>query len=202
VTTWVVSDTGGWVALGSSGLPASGVTPGTYGDSTHVGQFTVNLAGQVTAASNVAISGGGGGGSGFTLVARTTFTSSVSTSGTTFATGANLLPSSLAFTGDGTTDYFVQLFARQWSNTGASGTHNRMSVNYDSADAGIVADYAFAGSGFSGSLVASAVLAAPTAAAHTVNFRLFVSAGTGTVSVGAGGAGQSMPGVALLYKFA
>jgi hypothetical protein len=35
---------------------ASGVTPGTYGDSTHVGQFTVNALGIVTTASSVSIS--------------------------------------------------------------------------------------------------------------------------------------------------
>jgi len=58
--TWVVTDTGGWTELSAGDLPASGVTAGTYGDSTHVGQFTVNVAGQVTAASDVAISGGGG----------------------------------------------------------------------------------------------------------------------------------------------
>jgi hypothetical protein len=43
------------------GLAASGVTAGTYGDATHVARVTVNTEGLVTAASNVAISGGGGG---------------------------------------------------------------------------------------------------------------------------------------------
>lgn len=59
MTTFVVTDTGGWTELGSGDLPASGVTPGTYGDATHVGQVTVNAAGQVTAASDVAITGSG-----------------------------------------------------------------------------------------------------------------------------------------------
>lgn len=41
-------------------LPDSGVTAGTYGDSTHVAQVTVAASGVVTAASNVAVSGGSG----------------------------------------------------------------------------------------------------------------------------------------------
>jgi hypothetical protein len=43
-------------------LANTAVTPGTYGDSTHVGQFTVDAKGRITAASNVAVSGGGGSG--------------------------------------------------------------------------------------------------------------------------------------------
>ena len=35
---------------------ASGVTPGTYGDSTHVAQFTVDTTGRVTYATNIALS--------------------------------------------------------------------------------------------------------------------------------------------------
>lgn len=38
-------------------LPASGVTAATYGDSTHVGQFTVSADGIITAASAIGISG-------------------------------------------------------------------------------------------------------------------------------------------------
>lgn len=41
------------------------VTPGTYGDSTHTPQITVDQQGRVTAASNVAISSSGGGSSPF-----------------------------------------------------------------------------------------------------------------------------------------
>lgn len=41
-------------------LAATAVSPATYGDSTHVAQVTVDQKGRITAASNVAISGGGG----------------------------------------------------------------------------------------------------------------------------------------------
>lgn len=42
-------------------LANSGATAGTYGDATHVGQFTVDAKGRITAASSVAISSGGTG---------------------------------------------------------------------------------------------------------------------------------------------
>ena len=38
------------------------VTAGTYGNSTQVAQITIDAQGRITAASNVAITGGGGGG--------------------------------------------------------------------------------------------------------------------------------------------
>lgn len=40
-------------------LANTAVTPGTYGDATHVGRFTVDAKGRLTAASNVAITGSG-----------------------------------------------------------------------------------------------------------------------------------------------
>jgi len=42
-------------AVGASQLAATTVTAGSYGDATHVGQFTVDGDGRLTAASNVAI---------------------------------------------------------------------------------------------------------------------------------------------------
>lgn len=43
-------------------LPATAVTAASYGDATHVGSFTVDATGRLTAASNVSITGGGGSG--------------------------------------------------------------------------------------------------------------------------------------------
>lgn len=40
-------------------LPPNGVTAGTYGDSTHIGQFKVNAQGLVTFADNISFTGGG-----------------------------------------------------------------------------------------------------------------------------------------------
>jgi len=43
-------------------LVASGVTPGVYGDAANTPRLTIDAKGRITAASNVAITGGGGGG--------------------------------------------------------------------------------------------------------------------------------------------
>lgn len=48
----------GLTTSGTISLKDTAVTPGTYGDSTHVGQFTVDQQGRITAAANVATAGG------------------------------------------------------------------------------------------------------------------------------------------------
>jgi len=49
-------------------LKATGVAAATYGDATHVPQIAVDAKGRITAASNVAVSGGGGGNITFDLI--------------------------------------------------------------------------------------------------------------------------------------
>jgi len=51
-------------SIGPDALASTTVTAGSYGDATHVGQFTVDQDGRLTAAANVTISGGGGAPSG------------------------------------------------------------------------------------------------------------------------------------------
>ena len=65
LSTTIFDISAGNVIIKSGGISATmlastAVTPATYGDSTHVGQFTVDQQGRITAASSVAISGGGG----------------------------------------------------------------------------------------------------------------------------------------------
>lgn len=57
--TGAVSAAPGWNTIAASDLPNTAVTPGTYGDATHVGQFTVDQQGRLTFAADVAISGSG-----------------------------------------------------------------------------------------------------------------------------------------------
>lgn len=65
----VGAGTGISVAANTVGLANTAVTPGSYGDATHTGQFTVDQQGRITAAASVAISGGGGGAGTWSVIA-------------------------------------------------------------------------------------------------------------------------------------
>jgi hypothetical protein len=62
VTAGVGLDGGVITTSGTIDLADTAVTAGTYGDATNSAQITIDPQGRITAASNVAISGGGGGG--------------------------------------------------------------------------------------------------------------------------------------------
>jgi hypothetical protein len=62
-------------------LTTSGVTAGTYGNATTVGQFTVDAKGRITGVTNITISGGGGGGGTVTSVAASTSLAGLSWTG-------------------------------------------------------------------------------------------------------------------------
>ena len=69
VTLNVGAGTGIGIGANDVHLLDTAVTPGTYGDATHVGQFVVDQQGRVTGASNIAIAASGGGGSVFSMPA-------------------------------------------------------------------------------------------------------------------------------------
>jgi hypothetical protein len=68
ITAGVGLDGGEITVAGTIDLADTAVTPGTYGDDTHVAQVTIDQQGRITAASEVAITGGGGGGPPQTLI--------------------------------------------------------------------------------------------------------------------------------------
>lgn len=141
----------------------------------------------------VAVTGGGGGG--FAAYGKRTTGSPISTSSTTFAGGVNLLGSNLSFVADGTSDYLVEVSAPAIQNS-ANGGETILNLVLDGSDAGsfYILVAANAGSQNQGpGLHSRGVLVAPSAGAHTVNIRLWVSAGTGLVQFGAGGAGNDAP---------
>lgn len=67
------------VAAGTLTLANTAVTPASYGDATHVGTFTVDSKGRLTAAANVAITGGGTGANTATLSIASTSSTGPST---------------------------------------------------------------------------------------------------------------------------
>lgn len=119
-------------------------------------------------------------------------TTSVSTVGTTYAAGADVLASPLSFTADGSSDYLVTLATPQLTNPGII----TFAFNLDSAEAGV-----FTIVGNSEQIPTTrGILLAPSAAAHTLNVRFFVSTGTGTLAAGVGGTTNNVPIVLSIEK--
>lgn len=126
------------------------------------------------------------------ILAKGKKTSSASTTGTTFGTGVDLLASALSFTADGTSDYAVVVSADGVLNTGTPNS-NQFNINLDGSDVGIIGVFKTAAVQQEIPVCLRGVILAPSAGSHTVNVRFFVSAGTGQVVGGAGGAATDQP---------
>ena len=125
-------------------------------------------------------------------IAYGTRTSTVSTAGTTFGTGADLLSSALSFMADGSSDYLISVASSGWQNS-TNATTQWLRINLDGADAGSIIGVTNLAAGVQYALAGLGFLTKPTAGNHTLNVRLMVSGGTGTVQGGTGGAGGNLP---------
>lgn len=196
-----------------SSLALTTISNGTLADATPVQN---NLA-EIQAAVNeliTALSGGAAGqllsavdgtdvqwasaGSISKVLDSDTRVTNVSTSGTTFAAGADLLATPLSFTSDGSS-YLLRVMAVGWfNNTG--GQTNVLRINLNGADAGSFASNYFATGTQSAPLTVAGVVVTPSAGSHTINARLTVGGGQGTVLAGAGGAGLNTPLLVTIEK--
>lgn len=120
-------------------------------------------------------------------------TAAVTTTGTTFAAGADLLVSALSITADGTSRYLVRVRASTWTNSVTTAA-SQIRLNIDGADGGIIAAYTPATASNLMGLCAEGVTGVLSAGSHTINVRLMVTAAsTGTVNAGLGGAAANLP---------
>ncbi len=180
----------GWRNFAGGDIPASGVTAGTYGDSTHVAQVSVNTEGQVTAASNVAISGGGGGGP--TEISYTEFTADLNITATTEGT-AQTVVAAPAQTFDGATKVQLQFFSPSVSIDAGD---NIFVEFFDGATplgwSYVNGNAAGAASNF---MIGATLELTPSAASHTYSVRAYTqSGGTQTIHGGTGGTLAYRPG--------
>jgi hypothetical protein len=125
-----------------------------------------------------------------TQVDYTEVTSSPTSVATT-AAGATAVITGGAFTYDGTTPVWVEFYCPAVHNSGAGNT-----VTFDlwdsvSGDLGKLWSTNVNASNDNGVMAARKLT--PTAAAHTYSIRMWVSAGTGTMDCGVGGAGVFLP---------
>lgn len=122
----------------------------------------------------------------------------VTSSGTTFAGGTDILGTALTFTADGTSDYLVRVSAPYCSNASSS-TNMYLHVNLDGSDNGY-AQISTVTAGAAYGCDRSLLIPAPSAGSHTVNVRMRVDSGTGTVVAGAGGSGNAVPILVAVEK--
>lgn len=124
--------------------------------------------------------------SGTSSIGHATRTTSVSTSGTTYGTGADLLASAISFTADGTSDYAVTMSCPSFHVTGAVA----FALTIDGSQSSSIASPSSANTG---GYTVRGIISAPSAGTHTVNIRMWTSANTATATAGVGGSGTDGP---------
>lgn len=162
-------------------------------DPTQLPAEFVNTIPQIVAQNPVPVSPTG-------IIAYSSTTSPVTTTGTTFGTGADVLPSPLSFSADGKSDYLLWIVCRDWFNNGTN--RNELHFNLDGSEAGYFTSSIFAVATNGLPLTAAGMLPKPSVGSHTLNLRLVVNAGTGTLDAGAGGAGAQPPILMFLQRIA
>lgn len=172
------------IAADALRLKDTAVTPGTYGDATHVGQFTVNSKGQITNASNVSI-GGALPGSQLDYVQRTTNVTINSTTPIAILTG-----SSVAYSG--TQTIMIYVYTPSLVPPNSTTPHMYIALYEDGTQIGVIMDSVnnlntvpIATPGYAG------FKRTPAAGNHTYSVRGYLSTGTtaGSFGAGAGGSG-------------
>lgn len=109
-------------------------------------------------------------------LAVSTRNANVTTTGTTFAAGTDLLSSAIEFTATGNNSYILRVHSPEWFISVAGNIF--LHLNLDGADQTSFA----AATSPTGPLNGVAYIATPAAGEHSVNARLVVSTGTGTVA--------------------
>ncbi len=114
------------------------------------------------------------------VVAYGTQSSTVSTAGTSYAAGADVLSSAISFTADGVSSYGVFINGPGQSNTTAGTNSNDLAVTLDGAQSVFMGLCTVVhGTGAPTMPVSGVgVLAAPSAGSHTVNVRLWTDGST------------------------
>lgn len=126
-----------------------------------------------------------------------TESSTVSTTGTTFAAGQDVLASALSFTAISGVKYRVRISAPSQFATTTSG--GDLHLNLDGADDGIIASYRISAQ----TPVVAETIISPSAGAHTVNIRLVAGSGTTfSVQASTGGAGNDLATYVIIEAIA
>src|SRR5690242_6406084 len=119
-------------------------------------------------------------------------TTGLTTTGTTFGTGVDLLSTPLSFTASGGNSYLIHVVGPGIIQSTATQA-TLLNANLDGADAGRIGGFQPLVAGGVIPLTVVGVIT-PASGNHTINVRMFVSgASTGTVQAGAGGVGNLAP---------